>query len=193
MQGMDTAIVTQTRLRTVLRRVLRVCKLDATVYAEIETDAHGTRQAAAVVAVVAAAAVVGTIFTGDWHAGAIAGAVAAALIHWLLWSVLVYLVATVLFHAPTQRAGLLRVLGYAQAPQLIVALGFLPLIGPLIVLAGRVLAFLAGHHAMRETLRVSRPRVMATTLITFLITFGFAALVRAVFGDINLLDALVRP
>ena len=193
MQSTNTRPGTETTLRTVLRRVLRVCKLDATVYLDIERDPHGTRQAAGIVAVVAAAAVVGTIFTGDWHAGAIAGAVLAALIHWLLWSLLVYLVATALFHGPAQRAAVVRGLGYAQAPQIIAALGFLPLVGPLIVLASRALAFLAGHHAMRHTLRANRLRVTVTTLVTFLLTFVFAALVRAAFGDITLLEGLTRP
>ena len=192
-QQTDARPASRAPVRTVLRRVWRVCRLDASVYGEIENDPRGTWQAAGVVAVVAAAAVLGTIFTGDWHPGAIAGAVLGALIHWLLWGVLIFLVADLLFHAPTQRPAVVRGLGYAQAPQIVAVLGFIPYLGPVLVLASRVLVFLAGHHAMRATLRISRTRIMATTLVCFLITFGVAALVRALLGDVPYIDSLTRP
>jgi hypothetical protein len=174
---------------TLLRRVARVCALDKAVYTEVERDPHGTRQAAVVVTAVAAAAVLATILSDGWHAGAIV----AALIHWLLWGVLVYVVATVLFRAPTRRAAVVRGLGYAQAPLLLGGLGFIPFLGPVIVLFSRVLGFLAGHRAMGATLRLRGWRLMATTLVSFLITFAVAGVVRAVLGDVHLFDGLARP
>jgi hypothetical protein len=193
-QAAATTGSSATSLGTILRRVARVFRLDRKVYAEIEADPHGVRQGALVVAVVAAAAVLGTLFSDDWHAGAILGAVAAALIHWLLWSGLLYLAATVLFKAPARMGAVLSGLGYAQAPQIIVALGFIPFLGIVLVLVSRVLSFLAGHHAMRATLKVEkRWQVMASTLVSFLITFAIAGVVRAVLGDVHLLDGLTRP
>ena len=104
------------RAQSIFQRMFRVCRLDSSVYPEIESDRYGLRQGAMVVAFVTAAAVLGTVLDGDWHRGAVVGAVLAALIRWLVWGGLSYLVAAVLFRRHPRLPAMLAGSGYAQAP-----------------------------------------------------------------------------
>lgn len=174
---------------TILQRMLRVMRLDRSVYVEIERDPRGTRQAVWVVTLVAAAVAVGAVLGAGWHAGAIFGAVLAALIHWLVWSGLMYLVARFIFRGPARWHTLRWRLGYAQAPQVLGILSFVPIAGPLVVVASRLLTGIAGHQATEGALGLSRRQQVGTQVVTFAISFVLAALVEASLGGLNLLDS----
>ncbi|HEU4566219.1 MAG TPA: YIP1 family protein [Gemmatimonadaceae bacterium] len=134
-----------TSRQAVWQRMLRALRFDASVYTELERDPTGTRQAARVVAVVAAAAALGTVLLEGWRPGAILGAVVAALLHWLLWGGLESLLGRALFRRQTPLAHHLRALGYAQTPQLLALLAFVPTVGAWAVLGSRLLTMLAGN------------------------------------------------
>jgi hypothetical protein len=178
---------------TVPARMLRVARFDRSVYAEVEGDPAGTRQAALVVALVAAAAALGTALLGTWHPGAILGAVLAALLRWLLWSGVDYLIGRVLFRVPVPAARLVRALGYAQTPQVLAALAFVPLAGAWLVVASRLLTLVAGNLAIGHALELRLWQALAIRLASFGIAFAAAAAVRAVLGDIPFLTAVLSP
>jgi hypothetical protein len=182
-----------TSRQDVLRRMLRVLKLDRSVYAEVERDPAGTRQAAQVVAFVAAFAALGTILIESWHPGAIFGAVLAALIHWLLWSGLIYLIASVLYRKPVSLERLFRALGYAQTPQLLGVFAFVPMVGTWVVVGSRLLTIRAGSLATADAFELSQRQALAIQLLSFGIAFAAAAAVRAFLGDISFIMALLRP
>lgn len=173
--------------------MLRVLRFDRSVYAEVERDPGATRQAARVVGVVAAAAVLGTVLAGSWHAGAILGAVLAALVHWLLWGSVDHLIGAALFRRRTSLEGSLRVLGFAQAPHLFAFFAFVPTVGPWVVLGSRVLTLLAGNRAMTATLQIHRRQAVAIRVVSFGIAWTAATVVRAVLGDVPFLTAVLRP
>jgi hypothetical protein len=173
--------------------MVRVIRFDRTVYAEVESDPHGIRQAATIVAVVAVAAVFATILLGGWRPGAIAGAVAAALIHWLLWSVLEHIIGSKLFLTHTTASSSIRTLGYAQAPQLFAFFAFVPVVGKWIVLVSRLMTLLAGTQALTSTLQLRRRQTLAIRMISFTLSLVAAALVSSVLGDVPWLTALLRP
>ena len=180
--------------RGVIRqRMLRVLELDRSVYAEVERDPAGTRQAATVVGFVAAAAAVGTVLAESWHLGAIVGAVLAALVHWLFWSGLEHLIGVVLFHAriPFEREA--RALGYAQTPELLAILAFVPVVGVWIVAASRLFTMLAGSQAIGTSAGLRRHQALAIRVVSFVIAVLAAAGVRAVLGDVRFVTALLRP
>lgn len=179
--------------RTVLARMLRVLSFDRSVYEEVECDPAGTRQAARVVAFVAACAALGTVLLGDWHPGAILGAVLAALIRWLLWSGLDYLIGGVLFHRAMSLERLGRALGYAQTPQVLAILAFVPIVGPWLVVASRLLTLVAGNLAIGHALKLRLWQALAIRLVGFALAFATAAGVRAVLGDIPFLTAILMP
>ena len=173
--------------------MLRVLKLDRSVYAEVERDPSGTRQAAAVVGFVAAAAAVGTVLAESWHLGAILGAVLAALVHWLFWSGLEHLIGVVLFHTrvPFEREA--RALGYAQTPELLGILAFVPTLGVWIVVGSRLLTMLAGNQAISASGGLHRRQALAIHVVSFVLAFLAATGVRAVLGEVGFLTALLRP
>lgn len=177
----------------VWQRMLRVIRFDRSVYPEIESDPSGTRQAAAIVAIVAAAAVIGTVLLGNWRAGALVGTVAAALIHWLLWSALENLIGMALFQKQTSLTNSVRTLGYAQAPQLLAFFAFVPVVGSWIVMSSRVMTLIAGSQALTTRLQLRRRQTLAIRLVSFGIALAAAALVRAALGDLPWLTALLRP
>jgi hypothetical protein len=179
--------------RVIRQRMLRVLRLDRSVYAEVERDPAGTRQAATVVGFVAAAAAVGTVLADSWHLGAILGAVLAALVHWLFWSGLEHLIGVALFHTRLSFAREARALGYAQTPELLAILAFVPTVGVWIVAGSRLLAMVAGNQAISTSAGLRRHQAIAIRVVSFLIAFLAGAGVRAVLGDVGFLTALLRP
>jgi hypothetical protein len=184
---------TTTSGRTVGQRMLRVLRLDRSVYPEIERDPAGTVQAARVVAFVAAFAALGTVLLESWRPGAILGAVLAALLHWLLWSGLAYLLGAMLYRKRVSPQRLLRAMGYAHTPQLLAALAFIPIVGVWIVAASRILTLIAGNLALSDAFEIRLPQALAIRLLSFGIAFAAAAAVRAVLGDVSFVMALLKP
>ena len=178
---------------TTWRRMLRVLKLDGSVYAEIESDPDGTRQAAWVVTLVATCAALGTVMLTSWQQWAILGAVLAALIHWLLWSGLEAAIGRILFRRQVFGERHIRTLGYAQTPGLLAFFGFVPVAGPWLVVGSRVLTMLAGSQALRASLELHRRQALAIRVVSFVAALAAAAGVRAVLGDVPFLAALLRP
>ena len=173
--------------------MLRVFKFDRSVYAEVESDPAGTRQAARVVGFVAICAALGTVLLGDWRPGAILGAVLAALIRWLLWSGVDYLIGRVLFKRALPWERLVRDLGYAQTPQLLAILAFVPVVGTWVVVASRLLTVIAGNLAIGHALELRMWQSIVIRLVGFAIAFAAAAGVQAVLGDTPFLTAILMP
>jgi hypothetical protein len=192
-QGPTGAPAATTRRRVVWPRMLRVLRLDRSVYLEVERDPSGSRQAALVVAFVAAFAALGTVLTDTWHAGAILGAIVAALLHWLLWAGLTYGLGGVVLRRRPSFEHLVRALGYAQTPQLLAVFAFLPVAGPWIVLAGRVLSLVAGNLAIGVAAETNLPRALAIRLLSFGVAVAAAAAIRAALGEVGFVMALLRP
>jgi hypothetical protein len=173
--------------------MLRVLKLDGSVYPEIEHDPNGTRQATWVVALVAAGAALGTVMLTSWKQWAIVAAVLAALIHWLLWSGLEVVIGRLLFRRKISGERHIRTLGYAQTPQLLAFFAFVPVVGPWLVVGGRLLTMLAGSQALRTSLELHRRQALAIRVVSFVAALAAAAGVRAVLGNVPFLAALLRP
>lgn len=178
---------------TTWRRMLRVLKLDSSVYQAIEHDPNGTRQSIWVVALVATVAALGTIMLTSWKQWAILGAVLAALIHWLLWSGLEVVIGRMLFRRPISGERHIRTLGYAQTPELLAFFAFVPVVGPWLVVGSRVLTMLAGSQALKSSLGLHRREALAIRLVSFVVAVVTAAGVRAMLGEVPFLTALLRP
>lgn len=176
-----------------LRRMGRVTRLDHAVYPDLAQDPAALRQAAWVIRIVTVAAAIGTVLVAGWEAGALLGAVLGALLHWLIWTGVTYLIASRLFHTSASLRGLLATMGYAQAPHAIAILAFIPFAGPALVVLSRLLMFVAGHQAMEQTADLGSRRNAATAILAFVIGLAVSALVEAWLGDIGAWEALLRP
>ena len=109
-----------------VNRIIRACKLDVSLYEEVEADKSATLQAASVVVLSSLAAGVGAISLG---ASNFLMAPLLSLVSWYIWAYLIYLIGAKLFPEPTTKSDhgeLLRTIGFSSAPGLIRVFGVTP-------------------------------------------------------------------
>ena len=150
-------------------RIVRAIRLDWTVFGEIAKDRDALKEAAIIVAIVTFLSAVGTglaagslsAFAGAWIAG--------ILIGWIGWAIVTYFVGTAVFKGETDIPEMLRVLGYASAPNLLGLLRFIPCVGWAFPLIGGLLALVAGIIAIREAMDFDTSNAIVTVIIGWII------------------------
>jgi hypothetical protein len=101
-------------------RMVGAALLNTATYEEVEHDRTATGQAAAVVALSAAA----NGFAGaEGGLVAILFGVAVGLLQWAMWGLITYAVGTGVFRGTATPGEMARTLGFAQTPNLLVILG----------------------------------------------------------------------
>jgi hypothetical protein len=169
-----------------LQRIMGVFMLNANTFEEIEHDTSATGQAAIVVTIVALLSAIGSGIgaslnpeAGGSFIGSFIIAVVATYIGWVLWSGITYLVGTMLFEGQADMGEMLRVIGFAFAPQVI---GIIPFIGPCI---GLIWTLLAVFVAVRQGLDLTTGKAIATILIGFVVYLVLLCGLLAVFGGLG--------
>lgn len=166
-------------------RIIGVFKLNVATFEEIEADKNATSQAAIVVVLVALLAAIGsgigaTVADGDFFGGFL-GTLIATLVGWALTSAIIYFVGTALFQGTADFGEMLRVIGFAYAPQL---LGIIPCIGALV---GAIWSFVAMFIAVRQGLDLDNTRSCLTILGAIVVY----AVIYAILGALGLGVALL--
>ncbi len=158
-------------MASLTQRMLGAAKLDVGTYEEVEADTTATVQAMAVVLISSIAAGIGGIGLG------ISGLVRltlAALVSWILWASLVWVIGTKLLPEPETKANvgeLLRTTGFSSSPGVLRILGFIPLIGWLINLLVAIWMLIAMVIAVRQALDFrSTARAVGVCLIGWLVS-----------------------
>lgn len=151
-------------------RMFRAAKLDVQLYEEVEVEREATLQAMIVVVLAAVAAGIGSLGSGS-ALGIVTGTV-VALVSWLVWAFLTYVIGTRLLPEAQTNADLgqlLRTIGFASAPGVIRVLGIVPgLAAPLFFVAG-VWMLVAMVVAVRQALDyTSTWRAVGVCLIGYL-------------------------
>lgn len=134
-------------------RMIGAAKLEAKTYEEVEHDASATGQAMAVVALSVVASGIGSAGMGGIRG--LVGGVVAALIGWVVWAGIIYLVGTQAMPEPQTKADLgqvLRTIGFAASPGVLNVLGIVPVFGGLIRLAVALWQLAATVVAVRQAL-----------------------------------------
>ena len=164
-------------MRGALReRITRAVLLDEDVYEDISHDEGATGQALLVVVLGALAAGIGALSAGPTGFAVV---VIAALFGWAAYAYVAFWVATRWFKAedkPATRGALVRTLGFASAPRLLLVLGAMPLLGGLLSLL--VFVWLLGTTvlAVRQALGFDLWRGMATAGVSWLVLFALSLL-----------------
>jgi hypothetical protein len=163
-------------------RIIGVFKLDVPTFETIEHDRNATGQAALVVGIVALLAAlgsgIGARFTGSGFVANFIGALVWTIIGWLLWSLVSYFVGTALFGGTATIDEMLRVIGFAYAPQV---LAIIPCIGGLI---GAIWSLIAGFIAIRQGLDLDDLRAFLTVLVGFAVYIAGNILITAALAGI---------
>ena len=164
-------------------RILGVLKLDSNTFEEIEHDENATTQALIIVAVIALISALGSGIGSSIGGGGFIGNFISTLIWgfvgWLLWSVVTYFVGTALFKKQATVDEMLRVIGFAYAPQFI---SIIPCIGWII---GLIWTLAAGFVAVRQGLDLDNMKAFFTIVIGFIVVAIGYALIGLVLGGIG--------
>ena len=134
-------------------RIIRASKLDVNLYEEVEADKSALPQAVGVVILSSLAAGLGSITSGG-SMGVVMGTI-SALIGWLIWSYLTYIIGTKLLPTPETKADygeLLRTIGFSSSPGLIRILGIIPGLRGIVFLVAGIWMLVAMIIAVRQAL-----------------------------------------
>lgn len=134
-------------------RIIRAAKLDANLYEEVEADKGALGQAIGVVIISSIAAGLGSIAVAG-ISGILLGTV-SALIGWLIWAYLAYVIGTKILPVPETKADygeLLRTTGFSSSPGLIRVLGIIPGLAGLVFLVAGIWMLVAMVIAIRQAL-----------------------------------------
>jgi hypothetical protein len=172
---------------SIVNRMMRAARLEVPLYEEVEADLTATNQALLVVVLVAVASGIGAGLAGASPGGLIGGLIAGllrALIGWAVWSYVVYFVGTRFFGGTATYGELLRTLGFAYSPGVLLILAFIPIVGAILSLVVAIWTIISSFIATRQALDIDNTKTFFTILI------GAVALI-IVFTVITLIFAAV--
>jgi len=158
--------------RSIVDRMVRAARLDVSLYEEVEADITATNQALMVVVLVAVAAGIGQAIAASTSGpgspgiiGPVIGSVVSALLGWAVWSYVVYFVGTRFMGGTATYGELLRTLGFAETPSILLILSFIPILGGLASLVALVWRLVAGFIATRQALDLDNMRTLIAILL----------------------------
>ena len=174
-------------------RMLRAARLEVPLYEEVEADVHATNQALLVVVIVAACSGVAAAI-GNSQTNAIAalvGGILQALIGWAVWSFVIFFVGTRVMGGTATYGELLRTLGFAQSPGVLLLISFVPVVGGIVALIVGIWSLVAGFIGTRQALDLDNSKTAVSILLGILAFVLCAIVVSLVFGAVFGLGMLV--
>ncbi len=159
-------------------RAIGAAMLQVPIYEEVEADTDATVQAAIVVGVVAVATAI-----GNWRLGpmGLVSGILSAYVGWAVWSAVTYYVGTWLGGKATW-GEMLRTIGFAQAPGVLMAIGIIPFLGGLVKLVVAIWMLVACIIAIRQALDFDNQTGKAVlTAVIGLVLYIIAAAIIGIF------------
>lgn len=141
-------------MQSFVERMMGAARLQVATYEEVEHDDSGTGQAAIVVVLSSIAAGIGALGAGG-GLGFLLLAAVAALVGWLIWAAIIWLIGTKLLPQQQTEADigqLLRTMGFAASPGLLRIFEIIPVIGGLIGLIIAIWMLVTMVVAVRQAL-----------------------------------------
>jgi hypothetical protein len=158
-------------------RMVRAAQLQPALYEEVEADTSATGQALLVVVLVSIVAGIGSGIdaltsggSGSFIYGLMYG-LAIAIVGWLVWALFAFIFGVSILRGPHTSSTwgeLLRTMGFATSPRVLLVFAFIPAVGDIIVFAASVWALVATVIAVRQALDFSTWRAVLTALIGWL-------------------------
>jgi hypothetical protein len=161
-------------------------RLEVAIYEEVEADSSATTQAMAVVALASIAAGIGSVGVSAGGVGNILLSGIGALVGWVIWAFMTYIIGTRLLPEPQTQADtgqLMRTLGFAQAPGLARVFVGLPMVGPFVLLLVSFWMLVAMIIAVRQALDYqSTWRAVGVCVIGWVIAIAIPAILMVMTG-----------
>jgi len=159
------------------------CRLDVPFYEMVEADPKFTREAFFVVLFAAILSGIGAVATPGASIANFFLGILGALLAWVAWSGITLFIGTRLTHGTETQSDMgemLRVLGYAQSPQVLVVFAFIPVLGKALVLVAAIWSLIAGVVAIRQALDFSTVRAILTVGFGWLVVAALQLLLQLV-------------
>ena len=166
--------------RSIVDRMRGAAMFDVATYEEVEADTSATGQAAVVVVLAAIAAAIGNAFRGG---PGILGGLVGSLIGWAVWSGITYLVGTRVFKGTATWGELLRTLGFAQAPGVLMVAAIVPVLGAVVKIVIWLWMLGTGIVAIRQALDFDTGKAVMTALVGWLASIVVFWVLAGVFGS----------
>ncbi len=154
--------------KSIIDRMIRAARLEPQLYEEVEHDQSATGQALLVVVLGSIAGGIGALSGGI---GGLIFGIIAALIGWAVYAFIAYWVGTNIFKGPQTEATwgqLLRTLGFANSPRVLLVLAIIPVVGIFVVLAVFIWTLFTTVIAIRQALDFDTWRAIATAVVSLL-------------------------
>ena len=159
---------------TFVGRMIGAAMLDVPTYEAVEHDTTLTGQAAAVV-------VLAAIATGIATSETVIGGTISSLIGWFFMAGTIYLIGTKLFGATATWGEVLRTLGFAAGPKILLVFTVLPILGWLVQVVISLWALATAIVAIRQALDVSTGKAILTGILGVLSWILIGAALAGVF------------
>jgi len=167
-----------------LERMIRAAKLEVALYEEVEADKTALGQAMLIVVLHGIAAGIGS-YDELGTTGLLLGTL-GQLVSWFVWALVTFLVGAKLLPERQTEADLgqlLRTIGFAASPGLLLALGIIPLIGAIISFVVQIWMLVAFVIAVRQALDyTSTVRTVVVCLIGWILMVVVTALLLFLVG-----------
>jgi hypothetical protein len=173
-----------TRSASYADRLLGALRLDARTYREVEQDTNANGQAALTVVLAALAAGIGYVLSRDLVQNVI-GTALSSLLQWVIFSFVAYWVGASFFstgQTSVTPGQVLRTIGFAQAPKLLLIVSVVPLLGWIVGLIVFFWFLAAAIVALREAFEFDTGRAIATGLVAIVAIAIVDIILSLVFG-----------
>jgi hypothetical protein len=172
-----------------LNRLVRAARLDVSLYEEVEADTGLTQEAITAVVIVAALsgvgaglkALIGGAGVGSFFVALIVG-ILISLVGYFIWAFLTYFIGVNLFKGTADYGELLRTLGYANGPNALGLLSFIPVVGGLLSFVGSIWALVCGVIAVRQALDFDTTKAVLTVIIGWIVVLVISLLIGGALG-----------
>lgn len=159
-------------MRSFTDRMIGVARLDVATFEEVEADASATGQAMGVVLLVSVATGIGSVTAGGTGSFFFAGFL--ALVAWVIWAALTYVIGTRLLPEPQTHASvgqLMRTIGFAQSPGILRVFMGIPGLGVLVLVVASLWMLVTMVVAVRQALDyTSTARALGVCVIGWVIS-----------------------
>ena len=143
---------------TFIGRMIGAAMLDVPTYEAVEHDTTLTGQAAAVV-------VLGAISSGLASSESVIGGSISSLIGWFFMAGTIYFIGTRLFGGSATWGEVLRTMGFASSPSILMILAIIPILGWFVQVTVGLWALAAAVIAIRQALDVSTGKAILTGIL----------------------------
>lgn len=146
--------------------MIKAALLDVAFYDKIEKDLKATTQALYVVLIVSlAGGISGAISSPRNSIPALVGGILFGVLGWVVWSLVTYFIGTRVFNGQATPGELLRCVGFANSPDVLRILGFVPVLGGLVVMVAGIWSLVAGVVAVRQALEIDTTKAILTVVL----------------------------